>query len=78
MIHLRLKQKGFRGSSTPVLRDVQLNLMPGSFTALVGPSGAGKTTLLRIVAGLDHEYDGDLDCDAQFLRTAFLFQDARL
>ncbi|MEM8491286.1 MAG: ABC transporter ATP-binding protein [Pseudomonadota bacterium] len=78
MIHLRLKQKGFRGSSTPVLRDVQLNLMPGSFTAIVGPSGAGKTTLLRIVAGLDHEYDGDLDCDAQFLRTAFLFQDARL
>ncbi|MEM6485105.1 MAG: ABC transporter ATP-binding protein [Pseudomonadota bacterium] len=78
MIHLRLKQKGFRDSSTPVLTDVQLDLGPGSFTALLGPSGAGKTTLLRIIAGLDDDFDGELNGAVQFSRTAFLFQDARL
>jgi ABC-type sugar transport system ATPase subunit len=34
------------------LRDVSLDLEPGTTTALVGPSGAGKTTLLRCLAGL--------------------------
>lgn len=34
-----------------ILDDVTLRLVPGSFTALTGPSGAGKTTLLWILAG---------------------------
>ncbi len=34
-----------------ILRDVNLELQPGSFTGLVGPSGAGKTTLLRLILG---------------------------
>jgi iron(III) transport system ATP-binding protein len=34
-----------------VLRDVHLDVPPGSLTAVLGPSGCGKTTLLRIVAG---------------------------
>lgn len=35
-----------------VLRDVNLRLAPGAFTALVGPNGAGKSSLLRALAGL--------------------------
>jgi len=34
-----------------VLDEIDLQLAPGSFTALTGPSGAGKTTLLWILAG---------------------------
>jgi zinc/manganese transport system ATP-binding protein len=34
-----------------ILQDVRLDLQPGSFTGLVGPSGAGKTTLLRVILG---------------------------
>ncbi len=37
--------------STPVVADVSLDLAPGAFTGIVGPSGAGKTTLLRAVLG---------------------------
>jgi putative ABC transport system ATP-binding protein len=33
------------------LRDVDLSLLPGQLTGLVGRSGSGKTTLLNIVAG---------------------------
>jgi ABC-2 type transport system ATP-binding protein len=35
-----------------VLKDIDLELTPGSITGLVGPNGVGKTTLLRIIAGL--------------------------
>ena len=35
------------------LRDVNLTIERGEFTALAGPSGSGKTTLLNIISGLD-------------------------
>ncbi|MEU4619575.1 anchored repeat-type ABC transporter ATP-binding subunit [Actinoplanes sp. NPDC023801] len=36
----------------PVLRDVDVRLDAGDFTALLGPNGAGKTTLMRAALGL--------------------------
>lgn len=34
------------------LEPVELNLRPGEFFSLVGPSGCAKTTLLNVIAGL--------------------------
>jgi ABC-type multidrug transport system fused ATPase/permease subunit len=34
----------------PVLRDISLDAVPGTMTALVGPSGSGKSTLIGLVA----------------------------
>ncbi len=46
--------------TTPVLRDVSLEIQPGELFFLLGPSGCGKTTLLRIVAGFQLPDHGDL------------------
>jgi heme exporter protein A len=42
----------------PALRDITLDIQPGSCTALIGRNGAGKTTLLRIIAGLSRAAKG--------------------
>ncbi len=36
----------YPGSTSPVVVDVGLDIVPGTVTALVGPSGAGKSTVL--------------------------------
>ncbi|MBU2753890.1 ABC transporter ATP-binding protein [Acidithiobacillus sp. CV18-2] len=50
----RAVSKSFaRGSQrVQALDQIDLGLVPGTITALVGPDGAGKTTLLRLAAGL--------------------------
>ncbi|MFF2364121.1 ABC transporter ATP-binding protein [Streptomyces sp. NPDC058122] len=45
-------QHGAGPSRRPVLSDLDLDLNPGTLTAVVGPSGCGKTTLVRALAGL--------------------------
>lgn len=42
----------------PVLRDVNIRLMPGRGAFIIGGNGAGKSTLLRILAGLEAPSDG--------------------
>lgn len=43
-----------------VLRDVSLRIEAGEFISIIGPSGVGKTTLLRLIAGVDHAYEGTI------------------
>jgi thiol reductant ABC exporter CydD subunit len=50
--HLRLSGVVLRSGDSDVLTGVDLDLPPGSRTALVGPSGAGKTSLARLLLGL--------------------------
>lgn len=39
------------GSKTPILRDVELAITPGSITGVFGSTGSGKTTLLHSILG---------------------------
>jgi ATP-binding cassette subfamily B protein IrtA len=49
---IELKRVGFRYNVTgpDILKDINMKLPEGSFTALVGPSGAGKTTIVNLIA----------------------------
>jgi lactose/L-arabinose transport system ATP-binding protein len=44
-----------------VIKGVDLEIKPKEFVVFVGPSGCGKSTLLRMIAGLEHITDGDLE-----------------
>jgi iron(III) transport system ATP-binding protein len=48
--------KGYGGSA--VLQGVELQVQPGSLTAVLGQSGCGKTTLLRVIAGFERPQRG--------------------
>jgi len=51
------------GRPLPVLKSVDLEVLPKSFVAVVGPSGSGKTTLLGLLAGLDEPSGGRVYLD---------------
>jgi NitT/TauT family transport system ATP-binding protein len=79
-LDVAIKQKSYRsasGGKLHVLGDLVLSLESGTVAALVGPSGCGKTTLLRILAGLDHEFDGSVTLPAHGT-LGMVFQEPRL
>lgn len=58
-----LKMKGVHfqyQKESSVLKGIDLDLAPGTTTALVGPSGGGKSTILYLLAGFDQPQRGDL------------------
>ncbi len=79
------------GRPLAVLRDIDFEVAPESFVAVVGPSGSGKTTLLGLLAGLDEPSAGRVLLDGQDLfaltedqragfraaRVGFVFQDRK-
>lgn len=57
-----------------ILRGIDLELAPGSFTCVMGPSGSGKSTLLHLISGLDEPTAGTVELDGQDLAALSLAQ----
>jgi ATP-binding cassette subfamily B protein IrtA len=72
----------------PVIRDVSLELRPGTVTALVGPSGSGKSTLAALLARFHDVEQGairvggrdirSLSADELYTRVGFVLQETQL
>ena len=43
-----------------IIKDISLSFFPGAKIGLLGLNGSGKSTVLRIMAGVDHEFDGEV------------------
>lgn len=44
----------------PVLKGVELEILRGELTVILGPSGSGKSTLLNIIGGIDRPSEGEV------------------
>ncbi|MBD9357250.1 ABC transporter ATP-binding protein [Methylomonas albis] len=57
------------GTLQTVLHDINLDIYPGEFVAIVGPSGNGKSTLLNLLTGIDHPSRGQINVNGTELQT---------
>jgi ABC-2 type transport system ATP-binding protein len=58
---LAIEALSFSYADKPVLRDINLKLIPGEFCALLGPNGAGKSTLFALINNLLPLREGRID-----------------
>jgi iron(III) transport system ATP-binding protein len=68
MIHASGVSKRF--GSVQALAPTDIQILEGSFTAILGPSGSGKTTLLRIIAGLETSDTGSVSIGGRVVNDA--------
>jgi ABC-type lipoprotein export system ATPase subunit len=63
MIRLRNVEKAYRAGfgQTFVLRRINLDIKPGEFITIMGPSGSGKSSLLNILGMLDGAWTGEYE-----------------
>ncbi|WP_345588385.1 ABC transporter ATP-binding protein [Streptomyces marokkonensis] len=87
--HISLRGVSFSyDGQTDVLSDVDLDLAPGTVTALVGPSGSGKSTLASLLPRFHDVTTGtvtlggadlrDIPATELYRRVGFVLQDVRL
>ncbi len=60
-----------------VLRDISLSFFYGAKIGVLGLNGSGKSSLLRIIAGVDKDYNGDVNA-SKGVSFGYLEQDPKL
>ncbi|MFZ2541862.1 MAG: energy-dependent translational throttle protein EttA, partial [Gallionella sp.] len=60
-----------------IIKDISLSFFPGAKIGLLGLNGSGKSTVLRIMAGVDKEYEGEVQ-HLPNIRIGYLEQEPKL
>jgi sulfate-transporting ATPase len=60
-----------------IIKDISLSFFPGAKIGLLGLNGSGKSTVLKIMAGVDKEYEGDVEWQPN-LNIGYLPQEPQL
>src|SRR5437667_9658591 len=66
LLELRNVSKSFGGVAA--LRDVDFTMARGEIHGLVGENGAGKSTMMKIIAGVHHDFQGQMLLDGREVR----------
>lgn len=84
--HISLEKINLSYGEKPVLKDVSIEIKPGTRTAIIGPTAAGKTQLLYLLTGLIPANSGQINFDGKALadydkeifhqNIGFVFQDS--
>lgn len=89
---IQIKNLSKSYGKTQVLKNIDLTIEQGEFTAIMGPSGSGKTTLMNTLSTIDRFDGGDVWIEGKSLldlkkkalrefrqkRMGFIFQDYNL
>jgi NitT/TauT family transport system ATP-binding protein len=67
------------GSAYTAIKEMDLRVEPGEFTAIVGPTGCGKSTSLTLISGLERPTAGTVEVHGQVVKNitpgvGFMFQ----
>ncbi|MEO8452772.1 MAG: energy-dependent translational throttle protein EttA [Gemmatimonadota bacterium] len=63
--------------SREILKGIYISMFPGAKIGVLGSNGAGKSTLLKIMAGVDHDFQGSAR-PADGIRIGYLSQEPQL
>ena len=75
---LRVERINVSIAGTQILRDVSIELTPGSMTGLIGRNGAGKTTLMKTIMGILKAASGAIAFENRNLLAIHTHERARL
>ncbi|HEX8961475.1 MAG TPA: energy-dependent translational throttle protein EttA [Rhodocyclaceae bacterium] len=60
-----------------IIKNISLSFFPGAKIGLLGLNGSGKSTVIRIMAGVDKEYDGEVQWQPN-MKIGYLPQEPQL
>ncbi|RLA20273.1 MAG: ABC transporter ATP-binding protein [Gammaproteobacteria bacterium] len=86
MININIQEKSWpateRTAKQSVIKNLKFSLESGEFICMVGPSGCGKSTLLNLLAGLDSDFEGQIQLESKSKNYSphigYVFQNPRL
>ena len=69
--------KSYNNNNKQVLKDIYLSFFYGAKIGIIGLNGSGKSTLLKIIAGVEKQYQGDVNFSDGY-KVGYLEQEPKL
>lgn len=74
---LQINGLGLQIGGATILKDVDLDIAPGSLVGVIGPNGAGKTTLFNVISGVTRPTAGRILMNGEDITRTSVPQRAR-
>ncbi|MBQ7405453.1 MAG: ABC transporter ATP-binding protein, partial [Candidatus Methanomethylophilaceae archaeon] len=75
---LEVSEMAFSYSDEGTLKNIDFEIMPGEFVALMGPNGSGKTTMMRCINKIHKPSSGKIEIDSEDIMELSMGEIARI